>query len=370
MAMNRPYADSFAASFIQELPFMDFLRERELHAAWKTGRAKDLQIAALTEDEYMMPELWEDTMQGTGLLLISAHQDYPVRSCAVKTLLDRAGVSGSALHKVAKPVLAGILNQCLNVARGDALLRIADYKVSAVHAGDANDYVPLEIPALFRLTADYLRANFPACTFAGGAFDHSLTTAVWELTGETVLVKAYRDALTLHGLSCDEITPAVRLSSSDVGVSGANLYPTLLTGVRGSGVSLGHPLKLEHRSGASLARFEEQLAMLYSQYTLAIKSLIGLLEIEIRHSVNCLLGVCKRIGITKKLAFEAAQAFVDHYGDGPCTAHDVYYGVNETVFLLQCDGASGSRVVQAEETVARALSLRWSEYDIPGDYKW
>jgi hypothetical protein len=370
MATQRPYADSFAASFAMEAPFMAFLREREANAAWKTGKASALQVMALTEDEYMLPELWEDTMQNTGLLLVTAHEDYPVRSCAVKTLLDRAGVSGSALRKVSKPVLAGILNQCLGVASGDALLRIADHKVSAVHAGDANDYTPLEIPELFRRAAGYLYRSFPACTFAGGAFDHSLTTAVWELTGETGLVKAYRDALALHGLGHTEITPAVRLSSSDVGISGANLYPTLLAGVRGSGVTLGNPLKLEHRAGASLAKFEEQLGMLYAQYTLAIKSLIGLLDIEIRNPVNCLLGVCKRVGVTKKLAYEAAQAFVDHYGDGPCTAHDVYYGINETVFLLQCDGATGSRVVQAEENVARALSMRWGEYDIPGEFKW
>ena len=370
MTMAKTYADDFTATFVMEDPFMAFLREREANAAWKTGRASSLQIAALTEDEYMPPDIWEDTMRGTGLLLMTASQDFPVRGCAVKTLLDRAGISGSALRKVTKPVLAGILNQCLEVSRGDALLRIADYKVSAVHAGDENDYVPLEIPELFRLAADYLRANFPACTFAGGAFDHSLTTAVWELTGETGLVKAYRDALALHGLGFTEITPAVRLSSSDVGVSGANLYPALITGVRGSGVTLGHPLKLEHRAGASLARFEEQLSLLYSQYTLALKSLTGLLEIEIRSPVNCLLGVCKRVGVTKKLAYEAAQAFVDHYGDGPCTAHDVYYGINEAVFLLQCGGASGSRVVQAEETVARALSVRWGEYDIPGEFKW
>jgi len=38
--------------------------------------------------------------------------------------------------------------------------------------------------------------------------------------------------------------------------------------------------------------------------------------------------------------------------------------------MLQCDGASGSKVVRMEENVARALSVRWNDFDIPGDFKW
>lgn len=57
-------------------------------------------------------------------------------------------------------------------------------------------------------------------------------------------------------------------------------------------------------------------------------------------------------------------------GDEPCTAHDIYYGMSEIVFMVACGGASGTIIVQAEETIARALSVRWQEYDIPGNFKW
>jgi hypothetical protein len=38
--------------------------------------------------------------------------------------------------------------------------------------------------------------------------------------------------------------------------------------------------------------------------------------------------------------------------------------------MLQCDKADGSKLIEAEEKVARALSVRWSDYDIPGELKW
>jgi hypothetical protein len=371
------YADGFSAAFLREEPFLAFLKEREQSAAWETRHAKELRLSALAEGDEKLPsnygsttEILQDTMKNTCLLLKAKDQVYPVRSCAVKSLLDRAKISGTVLGKLEKPVLARILNHCLRVANGDALLRIADGKVSAVHAGDRNDYAILEIPELFNRTADYLRKNFSACNFIGGSFEHSIVTAVWELSGENALVKAYQDALTLHGIVCDELKPAVRLSSSDVGISCANLYPTLFTGKRGSSVILGNPLKLEHRDGATLKDFDSQLSLLYSQYKLALGSLTKFLDIEVRNPANCLLGVCKRVGVTKKLAFEAAELFKAKNGEDPCTAHDVYYGINEVVFMLQCDGASGSKIVKMEENVARALSVRWSDFDFPDDFKW
>ena len=380
-ATKNVYADNYAATFMQEEPFLAFLSEREANAAWETRHAKDLRLEALEGKTAILTppagtsvleakEIIEDTMENTRLLLKARDIVYPVRGCAVTSLLKRAKINGTALNKVEKPVLARILNHCLRVATGDALLRIADGKVSAVHAGDRNDYCILEIPELFNRTAEYLEKEFPSRTFAGGSFEHSMVTAVWELTGETELIKAYQDALTLHGVEYEELKPAIRLTSSDAAFSGANLYPTMFTGKRGGTITLGNPLKLEHRDGAALKDFDAQLELLCSQYKLAIGKLTKLLDIEIRNPVNCLLRVCKHIGIGKKLAYETSEQFKVLNGEDPCTAHDVYFGINEVVFMLQCDGASGSKIVRMEEMVARALAVRWSDYDIPGDFKW
>ena len=108
-------------------------------------------------------------------------KDYPVRSCALKTVLERARISGHALNKVSKSVFAEILNYCMGVASGDSLIKIADEKVSAVHGGDPKDYTVMEMLPLFKATSDFLNREYPGNTFMTAHFDHSIATAsgVW-----------------------------------------------------------------------------------------------------------------------------------------------------------------------------------------------
>ncbi len=381
MTNQRTYADAFTSVFKEEKAFLDFLRERDDRGDWTKRHTRDLRILPLERENtpeaeplpgYTQDDLraiLADTMENTRLLLKSKDLVVPIRNCAIKTLLERAKISGPALNRLEKPVLARILNHCLRIASGEALLRIADGKLSAVHGGDSSDYAVLEMPELFNRTIRYLNDHFSGCSFAGGFYDHSTATAVWELADET-LVQSYQNALEQHDVPYGPLKPAIRLSTSDVGVSGANLYPTLYTGGREATIVLGSPLKLEHRGEKTIKDFERLLDMLYSQYQFAIGNLARLLDIEIGNPINCMLGICKRIGISKKLAYEATEQFKAQNGDEPCTAHDIYYGMSEIVFMVACGGASGTKIVQAEETIARALSVRWQEYDIPGNFKW
>ncbi|WP_143433352.1 hypothetical protein [Intestinimonas butyriciproducens] len=80
-------------------------------------------------------EIIADTMENTSLLLKVNGETYPVRSCAIKSILERARISGHALNKVSKSIFTQILNYCMDVASGDSLIKVADDKVSAVHAG-------------------------------------------------------------------------------------------------------------------------------------------------------------------------------------------------------------------------------------------
>ena len=70
---------------------------------------------------------------------------------AVSTLKDRARIKGTALMDVKKSVLADILNECLQVAKGDALLRISEGKVRGVLSGDEADYAIISMPKLFMI---------------------------------------------------------------------------------------------------------------------------------------------------------------------------------------------------------------------------
>ena len=67
---------------------------------------------------------------------------------------------------------------------------------------------------------------------------------------------------------------------------------------------------------------------------------------------------------------EALEKFKATHSGGFCSAHDIYYGIAEVIFMMQCSGENGIKITQMEETVARALNVRWQDYDIPGELKW
>lgn len=291
------YADAFHQTFAHESDFLNFLKDIQSRSHWDRHPAHDLEIIALDEGDPLTQALHrqyehlgtegilDDTMEHTRLLLKAQDELTPVRSCAIKTILDRARISGSALSQLSKPHLAEVLNRCLNIARGNALLWYSDGKISAVHGGDANDYAVLEIPELFQHAVQYLSDHFPGYTFAGGSFDHSMVTAIWELTDQDDLIETYRTALARHGLLDDEtsIRPAVQLSTSNTGISGANLYPMLLEGAGSKIVPLGSPIRENHKNGADLTQFDENLVKLFAQYQSNLDTLTELLDIELAY---------------------------------------------------------------------------------------
>lgn len=379
---ERVFADEFYKGFFREGDFLAFIEEREENSDWEKVKSSELRFYPIADGHRassMLEEklrekgkecVFKDTMEHTRLILKVRDELYPIRSCAIKTILERARVSGNALNKVQKTELAQILNYCMKVAGGDALLRFCEDKISAVHGGDASDYAVLKTPELFRRTVEYLQDNFSGYTFAGASYDHSIVTAVWSLDNEEALLKEYKESLQTHGLPCDEIQLGLRLTTSDTGQSGANLYPMIFFGSELRNIPLGSLLKLHHKNKADLARFDEQLNLLYAQYSKALGNMQSMMDVYVLHPINAMLGVMKRIGIPKKYATLIAEDYRLKRGDTACSAYEAYLQISEVIYLMQCDGAEGSKIVMMEENIARAVHLRWKDYDFAGEYHW
>ena len=379
---ERVFADEFYKGFFREGDFLAFIEEREENSDWEKVKSSELRFYPIADGHRassMLEEklrekgkecVFKDTMEHTRLILKVRDELYPIRSCAIKTILERARVSGNALNKVQKTELAQILNYCMKVAGGDALLRFCEDKISAVHGGDASDYAVLKTPELFRRTVEYLQDNFSGYTFAGASYDHSIVTAVWSLDNEEALLKEYKESLQTHGLPCDESQLGLRLTTSDTGQSGANLYPMIFFGSELRNIPLGSPLKLHHKNKADLARFDEQLNLLYAQYSKALGNMQSMMDVHVLHPINAMLGVMKRIGIPKKYATLIAEDYRLKRGDTACSAYEAYLQISEVIYLMQCDGAEGSKIVMMEENIARAVHLRWKDYDFAGEYHW
>ena len=363
MTASQCYADGYCTAFANEGDFFDFIKERGENAKWKRMKTNSVKVKAISEEQTditIRPSVWEDTLRNTGLVLVTEEGEIPVRNCAIKTILERARISGNALSKVKKDVFAEIINYCLNVAQGDALLKIADEKLSALHGGDESDYAILEIPELFETLVEYFNKNFSAYQYEGGSYEHSLVTAIWSFPDSDELVETYKNVLTNRGMQYDKLTPAIRFTTSDAGISGAN----------NRGIALGSPLKLDHKNKATIEDFKKNLNLVYAKYLNAMAELGKLLTIDIDYPLQTMMRVMKAIGVTKKAALSALTLFKSQNGEAPCTAHDLFLGINEVIFFLECNGEPASRIVQMEENVARALKIDWKDYDYPGEVKW
>ena len=357
MTESKIYADNFKCSFGNSDQFLDFLKERKEKSLWMKAPSNNLYMQLYQSNG--SAEILVDTMENTSLLLSVNGADYPVRSCALKTILERARISGNALGKVSKSVLTQILNYCLDVA-------------TAVHGGDPSDYAVLEMLPMFQSVKDFLDDEFPGNSFLTANYDHSVVTAIWSLDGQTNdLLDTYYQELAANGLSGKvNVTPGLRVTTSDVGVSGANLYPILLNKHGDKIIPLGAPIKTEHSNGVNLDKFEAQLKLLYARFRETIEKHTKMMGIEIRYPKNTMLGVLKHIKAPKKASYEALDQFLALNGEQPCTAYELYLAMSEVIFLIQCEGASGVRIAQLEECIAKAVHVKWSEYDHPGDFKW
>ena len=384
MTESKIYADNYSQTFTEPELFLSFLKDRMEHSLWMTAPSNSLEFQSVEKDSqlgnlYMKlyqhdgrAEILADTMENTSIFLNVNGKEYPVRSCALKTILERARISGHALNKVSTTVFTQILNYCMEVAKGDSLIKIADEKISAVHGGDPKDYAVLEMLPLFQRVKDFLDDEYPGCQFITASFDHSIALAIWSLDGQAnQLLDTYRQELALRGLNSSQtIVPGLRFMTSDVGVSGANLYPILLVGHGRRIVPLGYPIKTEHTHGSNMDYFDEQLNLLYARFNEAIEKQTKLLQIEVQYPYNTMLGALKRIKAPKKASYEAADLFLAQNGNRPCTAYEIYLAMSEVIFMAQCEGAGAGRIAQLEEIIARALGIHWHEYDRPGDFKW
>ena len=371
------YKDGASESFSDMGEMLDFISERESNAYWIAEQASklrlnNLELGLAVQERYDREgkrQIIQDTLKNTKMFMTTYGKDpslaeAPIRTCAIPTILDRAKISGTALSKVSTDTLVYIVNECLKVAIGDTKLRIADGKVSAALS---MDYTVLPMPQLFETAATVINSRFRKNHFAGGVWSHSAASANWELTDENALIQTYTNALDRHGVKHEDIQPAIRLSSSDIGVCGANLMPKLFVGKESLPIPLGGSISLHHKNGANMTQFRENLGLTFSQFGSCLSKLAHLLDIEIDNAKNCMTGVMKRLGIPKKYGMPVIEMFVAKHGAYSCTAHDIYYGLGEVLFLMQMNRSSGEQMLRMEENIARALVLNFDDYDLPGE---
>ena len=212
--------DSFAKNFADRSQFMSFLDEIEERADWMVCPTDSLYLTAAEMNSAACrkmkqaedgEQLLNDTRLNTGLFIKADGMDYPLGTTAMKTLQNRARIYGNALQDMDRPTFAGVLNDCLRVTSGQALLRLQEGKIRAVHGGDPKDYAVLPMPEIFEAANLYLEESYGKVVFSEGYFSHELVTAAWQLQ-EPELLDTYRDLLLQYGEQASkELSACIRV---------------------------------------------------------------------------------------------------------------------------------------------------------------
>ena len=370
------YQDSFNTTFSTFPQMYTFHHTQAASSLWTRCRVSSLQVEPLGPNSPLLsdvnafasgtsPDAVADTAENLGLALRVNGNLHPLRETAYKSLLDRAKINGTALPKLRRSELASVLNSCLRLFGAEALVLVREQKVSAVHSGDEADYSVLPIDDLLSTLQSKLDARFPGNQFELGYADHAISSASWKMPAQKEdLLGSYAKLLASHGKTAmaAKLTPGVRFLTSDTGVASAKVSALLLGGQYP--IHIGSCVALDHRHQADITHFEEALDQLFAQFGKSVEQLQSLMEITLQYPVNAMTRICKRLSMPKKAALEAISMYEMAYGGGPATAHDVFLAMQEIPFIMKSDGAPESKLLSLEETMARALTLRWSDYDL------
>lgn len=380
--MVKSCCDSYHTQFSAFPDMLSYHEKIRTDSRWERTEVKNLEVAALDKasplfndttsfDSSVSRDAIEDTAENLKLAIKVKDKFFPLRDTAYKSLLDRAKVGGSALPKLPREKLAELINSCLALHKDSALLLVRDEKVSAAHSGDTRDYSVLEIDQLLDGLQSKMDERFPGNQFSGGYVDHSITSASWTLPDQkTELLDTYTKLLAAEGKTAmaAKLMPGIRFSTSDTGVASAKVS-ALLVGLQYP-IHIGGMISVEHRRQSKVPDFVESLDMLFAQFGDSVARLSGLLPIHLDHPVNAMTAICKRLALPKKAAMEAIDMFEMAIGEDSATAHDVFVAMQEIPFILKTQGTPESKLLALQENMARALTLKWRDYDYAREVKW
>jgi hypothetical protein len=358
MAMNiirdtRFNSDSYSYSSNNKDQFFREVAAMEENTEWENTKVKEIRILP-RKDEIENPDL----ISHSGLLL----NGIPLRNIAYPSLYDRAHVSGSALGKLSGENLSKVLNLCLQTADKDTIaqLVVCGNSVSAVHS---DEYVRLPSEKVFQDIDSILKERFSSFKFRSGHIDHSLMVADYDIADKRISSQ-YGDML--EGLN---VTTAITVATSNIGLSGVRISPQFLHD--GTDFIIGKPLIVKHKGkNATMDKIRENANMTYSLINKSIVSFSKMQEIPIQYPVPCFCNVAKRIGIPKKLAMAALEDYkMEVENKLLSNALELYIALTEVLSYAKYEKMPDHEIDDLKETVGRALSINFSDYDIP-EIEW
>lgn len=305
----------------------------------------------------------------------NGYHGYPLGDTAYGSLIQRAGYGASPVlmtlnDKASQNMMpparkAEVINLGLECYKNRVLVMIRDEKIRAVHSGDESDYSRLPMSELARILRDELLNAYSDIVFSGAGIDHYFTTIEYVIN-DAVTKDAIEDVFDLAMIDTHNMELCVKLITSDVGISGANLYPCL----KGAGklMMLGTPMVLTHKHKHSPKDFAENVRKVASMFKDATSRLAEMEKKVLKNPEGCFLRLAKQIGFGKIPSVEAASSFVAMYGTRPSQL-DLYWALQELYEgITSAKNINEQRKITLQENLARLAFGDLEGNDLP--FNW
>lgn len=372
--------DEYEAVFTNASDLSDAIEASENTSRWVTNvnPSKQIQLKEIggplfaqqvSETTGISYEALYDSAEDGTDLYVTGLETQAVRSCAIPSLLNTAKITGSALGRLGPYDFALVINTCLKVAKGKTLMLIRDGKVNAFLSEQYKIMPQLELLDITKIALE----SFGKVKFEEGYHSHSFTSATWTLPdAKSELCGTYeemlRDSSSIYDPS--EFVPAVRFSTSDTGAAAASLYPMFRT-PNGSYIHINNGYKVDHKGAEPMQTFTDNADNLYAAFADVNEKLREMAETWINHPVNAAIGICKKVGISKKYASPAIEEIELFVGDGSITMHDLYITLADCAGTAQRMGLiSKKQLLDLEDSIAKILHLTWKDFDVAGTVAW
>lgn len=333
-----------------------------------------MNISNEVSDE-SMSECMESLNLGIMVPGDTGYTGYPLGSTAFGSLIQRAGYQNSPVlslltaKQVQNPMSpvdkADVLNKGFKCFKNKSLCLIRDEKVRAVLSGDDADYSVLPFDQLLKTFKEELNNQFTDVSFSQAVASNDYFSVMYAIKDKS-LNQSIKDAFSKCGIDISSMTARCMLRSSDVGFSGANIYPYIAG--KGKERMIGTPISLTHKNQHSIADFRDNVAQVMSMFKAAADKIGEMQQTKVKNPAGCLLRIAKHVGLPKKIACESAPIIEAQYGSN-CLQCDIYWAIYD-IFdkAIEDNKLSEARKIALEEGISRIVFSNMEDYDLP--FQW
>lgn len=386
---------------LSETNELTFLKEEDAVAffdnvcstdVWKPCYTKELRAVpidnapileqCIREQMLIPPEVSTESIQenmesiniGLQIPFDAGYVCYPLGDTAYDTLVQRAGFQNSPVLLITKDKVsqtamspkkkAEVINTGLSCYKNLSLILVRDEKIRAVLSGDEHDYSVLPFDQLLSTLKTRLCDMFSDVAFEAAFASHIYFMAEYSFKSSFVNETAL--AFNRIKSSSTSVKLSLKLISSDVGVSGANLFPYV--SFDDISFMMGMPITLTHKHKHALVDFIDNITKVGAAFRDATEKMEEMNSRKVSHPGGCLMRIAKQAGLPKKLSCEEAESIEALYGTN-CMQSDVFFSLYDVLdkYDAECTLSLSRRLI-LEEGISRITFSRFSDYDIP--FQW